>query len=42
MAQVALLPKVALNVTSLRRTIMSLLEQQWTLIGTGTEWIGRE
>ena len=33
---------VALSVTSLRRTIMSLLESQRTLIGTGTECIGRE
>jgi hypothetical protein len=33
---------MALSVTSLRRTIMSLLELQRTLIGTGTECIGRE
>ena len=35
-------PYMALIVTSLRRTIMSLLVQQRTLIGTGTECIGRE
>jgi hypothetical protein len=33
---------LALSVTSLRRTIMSLLVQQRTLIGMGTERIGRE
>jgi hypothetical protein len=33
---------VALSLTSLRRTIMSLLEEQRTLIGTGAECIGRE
>ena len=33
---------LALGVSSLRRTIMSLLEEQRTLIGTGTECIGRE
>jgi len=38
----ALSPKLALSVTSLRQTIMSLLVQQWTLIGTGTECIGSE
>ncbi len=34
--------KLALTVTALRRTIISLLVQQRTLIGTGTECIGRE
>jgi hypothetical protein len=33
---------LALSVTSLRRTIMSLLEEQRTLIGTGAKCIGRE
>jgi len=31
-----------LSVTSLRQTIMSLLEQQRKLIGTGSECVGRE
>jgi hypothetical protein len=33
---------MALSATALRRTIMSLLVQQRTLIGTGIERIGRE
>ena len=33
---------MAQSVISLRRKIRSLLEQPRTLIGTGTEWLGRE
>ena len=41
-SKLALCLLLVLGVSSLRRTIMSLLEEQRTLIGSGIECIGRE
>jgi hypothetical protein len=35
-------PLLALSVISLRRKIRSLLGEQRTMVGTGTEWVGAD